>query len=184
MGLLKASHRNISPIIVIMPTDIISVLQGASLHTIVKYARDCTNCTCHPILSPAVKSCSSSPRKSTGGKCKIILLMSNGRGQTSNAKSQRKIKTMSSNELWGEGKKKKKKSSGYYFLNKLDCLRHLFQMTRNMKMSRGNRESGVRMCLQAMSSHFSWVINPHVPSFPPQVIWSLQDENNGAAVLY
>lgn len=41
----------------------------------------------------------------------------------------------------GRGKKKeKKKKSGYYFLNKLDCLRHLFQMTRNMKMSRGNRE--------------------------------------------
>lgn len=78
VGLLKACHRNISPIIVIMPTDIISVLQGASLH---KYTRDCTNHTCFPILAPAVKSCSSSPRKSRSGKCKIILLMSNGRAR-------------------------------------------------------------------------------------------------------
>jgi len=40
-------------------------------------------------------------------------------------------------------KGEKKKSSGYYFLNKLDCLlRHLFQMTRNMKMCRGTERVG------------------------------------------
>lgn len=38
----------------------------------------------------------------------------------------------------GREEKKPTKKTGYYFLNKLDCLlRHLFQMTRNMKMSRG-----------------------------------------------
>lgn len=48
----------------------------------------------------------------------------------------------------GREEKKTTKKTGYYFLNKLDCLlRHLFQMTRNMKMSRGTERVWVENVL-------------------------------------
>lgn len=91
VGLLKAWHKNISSYHCHHAHWYhLSSPGGFSSH---HETAQTTHAT--PILSPTVKSCSSLPQKSIGGKCKIILLMSNRTGQTSNTKSHQKIKIMS-----------------------------------------------------------------------------------------
>lgn len=154
VGLFESLTRTLAPIIVIMLTDIISVLQGASLHTIVKYARDCTNHTCHPHPLSHCEILFFIAPKINGWQMQNYS--SDVKQEGADKQYQKPLNNQDHVLKWRVMKGEKKKIiSGYYFLNKLDCLlRHLFQMTRNMKMCRGDRESGVRMCLQAIRSHF------------------------------